>query len=38
LINITGEKLGRLNHLKIELVPSKSFAIQSPIAARVMIK
>ena len=38
LIKSTGEKLGRLNHLKTELVPSKSRAIQSPIPARVMIK
>jgi hypothetical protein len=38
LINSTGEKLARLNHLKIEVVPSKSRAIQSLIPARVMIK
>jgi hypothetical protein len=38
LISITGEKLGRLNHLKIEVVPSKSLEIHSPIPTRVMIK
>ena len=38
LIKSTGEKLGRLNHLKTELLSSKSRAIQSPTPARVMIK
>jgi hypothetical protein len=38
LIKSTGEKLGRLNSLKTEFVPSKRRAIQSPYPTRVMIK
>ena len=38
LINITGEKLGRLNERKTDSVPSRSLPIQLPIPAQVRIK